>query len=368
MSSRNLDFTRRSLLKTAALVPLASGAVGQEADASNSLKSKAARRGITFGCGVSAPQIAKDQAFRAAVMADCAEIVPWAEMKWGFLEREEGSLDFSSADALVQFAHANSLKIRGHTLVWYNNLPPWVPQALAGPDGRRFYETHIRTVLSHFGTKVVNWDVVNEAIEPNDKLPGSYRNSPFLKRFGPDYIPHAFEIARSVLPHTPLYYNDYGIEYNFQGSKRDAVLELLSSLSKRGLVDGLGIQSHLKIGLWFDAKAFRSFLADVASLGLSILLTEFDVNDMRAPADIATRDREVADHAFRYLETTLDEKAVKGLVAWGLSDRYTWLDVPPFARRDGLPSRGQPLDAKLQRKPLWDAIARALDGAPVRPS
>ena len=56
---------------------------------------------------------------------------------------------------------------------------------------------------------------------------------------------------------------------------------------------------------------FKRFLADVADLGLSILLTEFDVNDTRTPADEPSRDQAVADHAARYLDVALDEKAVK---------------------------------------------------------
>jgi endo-1,4-beta-xylanase len=74
----------------------------------------------------------------------------------------------------------------------------------------------------------------------------------------------------------------------------------------------------------------------------------------------------VADHARRYLETALDETAVKGLICWGLSDRYSWLNAPPFNRADGLASRGQPLDASLHRKPLWNTLAAVLDGAPRR--
>jgi endo-1,4-beta-xylanase len=365
-------WTRRALMGSAAGGALATLAFGASAAAEDpsaaSLKSIAAKRGLFFGCGVSAPEIGKDAAFAAAVVADCALIVPTVEMKWGFLERRKGVLDFSAADAIVAFARDNGLKMRGHTAIWYANIPPWLPVVLASPDGEETFERHIGDVLAHFGDAITSWDVVNEAIEPRDGLPGGLRNSVFYRTLGPDYIARAFRVARQALPHTPLFYNEFGIEYDdrYHTDKRAATLALLAALRKGGLVDGFGVQSHLHTGWGFDPKVFRRFLADVADLGLKILLTEFDVNDTRTPADEKARDQAVADHAQRYLETALDEKAVKGLIAWGLSDRYTWLNSPPFNRADNLSSRGQPLDGALARKPLWLTIARALDGAPTR--
>jgi endo-1,4-beta-xylanase len=362
-------WTRRGFVVSAVGAGLASFATAAPANepdsAPGSLKTKAAKRGLLFGSGVSAAQI-RDDAFAAAVVADCALIVPVVEMKWGVVERRKGALDFAAADAIVAFARDNGLEIRGHAAIWHQNIPAWLPTALAAADGEDVFERHIRDVLGHFGDAPTSWDVVNEAIEPKDGLPSALRNSIFYGTLGADYVTRAFRVARATLPHMPLYYNDFGLEYDFQSPKRAATLALLAVLRKQGLIDGLGVQSHLKVGLGFDAKAFRRFIADVADLGLSILLTEFDVNDTRTPADESTRDQMIADHAQRYLDVALDEKMVKGLVAWGLSDRYTWLNASQIARADGLSNRGQPLDAALARKPLWRAIAQALDGAPTR--
>ncbi len=333
-----------------------------------SLRSRAERRGLFFGCGVSAHAIQADPQFRAAVIADCSEIVPTAEMKWGWIESRQGHEVFSDADVLVDFSTQSKLKIRGHTAIWHQNLPNWVPMVLKDQNGAATFERHIRNVLGHFGDRIASWDVVNEAIWPQDRLPEGLRNSIFQQVFGPKYIERAYEIARAVLPKTPLFYNEFGVEYNdrFHAEKRAATLQLLTRLKRRGLIDGFGIQSHLHVGWGFDAKLFQQFLSDAADLELKILLTEFDVNDANAPADFSVRDAAIADHARRYLDVALGEKAVKGLIVWGLSDRYTWLNAPPYARPDGLPNRGQPLDQNLQRKVLWHAIASSLDAAPVR--
>jgi endo-1,4-beta-xylanase len=105
-------------------------------------------------------------------------------------------------------------------------------------------------------------------------------------------------------------------------------------------------------------------------MGIQIQITELDSTDEFAPASISGRDRCVADEYGRFLETALDEPAVKVLVTWGLSDRHSWIvrgEVGPDAsRKDGLPSRPLPFDAAFTRKPAWTAIAQALQNAPSR--
>ena len=98
-----------------------------------------------------------------------------------------------------------------------------------------------------------------------------------------------------------------------------------------------GIQGHLladRFGKRFHEKEYRAFLREFADRGLPILITEMDVLDDGLPKDRKKRDQKVADVYRRYLDVALDEKAVKVVVAFGLTDRYTWLheDKP---REDG---------------------------------
>jgi Beta-1,4-xylanase len=126
------------------------------------------------------------------------------------------------------------------------------------------------------------------------------------------------------------------------------------------------MQSHLYGHVTeFNPTKLRTFLSDVASLDLKILLTELDVNDKRLPADILVRDQIAARAYSDYLDVALDEPAVISVQTWGLSDRYTWL-TQFAARDDGLPVRPLPLDENLERKLAWQAIAAAFDQAPVR--
>ena len=334
------------------------------------LGAKAAERGLVFGSAVQGESLRKDTAYRNAVIRECAVIVPEWEMKWGETEKTKGRVDYRRADWLATFASEHKMMLRGHTAVWWNNLPAWVKDALPKEDGRELYREHVRSMIGHFGAKVSSWDVVNEAIEPKDEREDGLRASDFLKTFGPDHIGEAFRIAREATPKATLYYNDYGLEYvgRLEDARREATLRLLSDLKSRSApIDGLGIQSHLKVGNRFEPDRFRAFLSSVADLGLRILISEFDVSDVRLAADTEARDAAIADHAGAFLDVAFDEPKVEGLVTWGLSDRYSWLNSGSAARKDKLPTRGLPLDRDMQRKPLWHRIARAIETAPERP-
>ena len=56
------------------------------------------------------------------------------DMKWDATERTEGTFTFAQADAEVSFAKASNMHVRGHTLVWHNQIPAWV---FLDPPARR---------------------------------------------------------------------------------------------------------------------------------------------------------------------------------------------------------------------------------------
>jgi endo-1,4-beta-xylanase len=126
------------------------------------------------------------------------------------------------------------------------------------------------------------------------------------------------------------------------------------------------LQAHLDAAeTRLDQRVLSRFIADIAAMGLKVVVTELDIRDDRLPADIAVRDRAVADHARAWLDAVLPNPAVLGVLTWGLSDRRSWLNQK-FPRKDGLKQRPLPLDADLRRTPLWYAIAAALDSVPPR--
>jgi endo-1,4-beta-xylanase len=257
---------------------------------------------------------------------------------------------------------------RGHTLVWEAALPSWFASAVNARNAKSLLTEHISTVVTHYAGKMHSWDVVNEAFQIEDGRPDGLKTTPWLRFIGPDYIEAAFHAAHEADPAAALYYNENWLEPETDACerKRRAVLTFLKGMKKKGVpIHGLGIQSHLFAEANVTGPNFRRFLDEVADLGLAIAVSELDVRDKNLPGNPETRDRLVAEQYYKYLSFVLKCKAVKTVLTWGLSDRYTWI-ARSQGRADGLPVRPLPYDANLEPLEARWAVQRAMEQAPAR--
>ncbi|HWK95871.1 MAG TPA: endo-1,4-beta-xylanase [Pseudolabrys sp.] len=330
------------------------------------LKEAAQARGLIWGAAVQQTQLRDDAEFAALVAQQCSSITPEWEMKWASMEARKGQRNFARADAMVAFAKQHGIGIRGHALVWHRSVPDWALNGLAWDA----VAAHVEAMLRRYGgAPFAQWDVLNEVIEPNDGRDDGLRNSPFLKALGPGYIGRTLTLARATAPNVNLYINEYSLDYDssIERTRRDKLLRLIDSLRKASIpLDGVGIQAHLRIDKSpFSAEALRRFLAELASRNVKIAITELDVREQNLELPAAERDRIVAAEVKRYLDVVLDEPAVTGITAWGLSDRYSWRTTPEMIAK-GLRNRGLPFDEALEPKPFRDTIVAALERAPAR--
>jgi endo-1,4-beta-xylanase len=343
-----------------------------------SLKAHAAASGLLFGCAVAPALLDKDPAYAALIREQASIVVAENSMKWGPLRPTPTTYNFDPADALVDFAERNRMKIRGHNLCWHRQIPTWFASVATPTNARALLVAHIETVAGRYAGRMHSWDVVNEAIDPKDGRPDGLRISPWLKLAGDDYIELAFQTARRADPQALLTYNDYGIENETPeaAAKRAAVLMLLRRLRARRVpIDAVGIQSHISAApnsqpdpKYTYGPGLLRFLADLRDLDLQVFLTEMDVNDRALPPAIPDRDRAVAETYQRYLSTVLTDPAVKAVLTWGITDRYTWLNGED-ARPDKLPERPLPFDsgpAAYRPKPAFFSLRESL--APRPPS
>jgi endo-1,4-beta-xylanase len=361
--------TRRHLL---AAVPgaLLSGTLAASSQTTDkTLTALATAKGLIYGAAAANWQLDRDAILRRTFSRQCGFVVPEWEMKWGAIEPTRGTRDYSAPDRIVAFASSHGLKVRGHAALWYRNLPKWVEPALQ-TEGESVIVAHINDLLAHYKGKIRSWDIVNEAIEPKDGLQDGLRNSAFLRWLGPDYIAHAFSIAIAADPDIQPFYNEYGLYHNddTDAQRRAAVLKLLEKLKTQGApIYGLGIQGHLRLDRPFDPSVFATFLRQVANLGLKILITELDVDDRYLTQTVSERDRLVGDRAASFINVALAEPSVEGLLTWGLSDRYSWLNSSTNpTRTDGTMNRCLPYDENFERKPFWFALSNGFKYAPLR--
>jgi endo-1,4-beta-xylanase len=295
-------------------------------------------------------------------------------MQWRAIEPQFGLLDFTEADRGMAWAAAHGIPLRGHLLISAHALPDWL-KGRSAEELRTRLEWHGTALASRYAGKIHTWDVVNEAIDFRSKIggPDGFRRGVFYDVLGPSYIDLAFRTAQAADPQARLAYNDnrYELASEETAQRRKATLALLRGLQDRGVpLDVFGTQSHLMAGLDYDFTGLEAFLRQVGELGLEIHVTEFDVSDRLLPPDVATRDRAVAELTRGFMKAVLAVPAVKAVLTWGLTDRYSVLNTKkPYKRKrtDGVPSRGLPLDSELRRKPIWEAIAEALADAPARP-
>jgi endo-1,4-beta-xylanase len=282
--------------------------------------------------------------------------------------------DCRVADWLVDFAVAHGLLCRGHNLLWYWSIPKWFKELSDRSMARTAMLRRVTGMVSRYRGRIDSWDVVNEPVGPDDDRADHLRADVFLKQVGPEYLSLAYTAARAADPEARLVLNECGVEYDTpdMDRKRGAVLDLLEDMRKRHVpIDALGIQAHLSVGRYpFSEQKLRDYLKRAAAIGLEIQITELDCTDELAPPDIPARDRLVADEYRRFLDVALDEPAVKIVMSWGLSDRYSWIvrheNNAEQRRPDGTEERPLPFDRDLQRKPAWHALAEAFAGAPAR--
>ena len=375
-----MDLTRReslAFLGLAAAFAPAAGLARTDA-ASASLNALARTSGRRFGSTIGSRNGSfRDPRYDDLITSECGLIVPENELKWQWTRPTPTSFNFAGADMIVDFAEANGLAIRGHTLLWHH--PNWFPAWVAGYDfganpraeAERMIREHVATICTRYGRRIHGYDVVNEAV---DHQSGAMRETAFSRAMGSAeaVLDLAFHAARETAPHAQLVYNDYMSWEAGSENHRAGVLRCLEGFRRRGTpVDALGVQSHIGSGNNpgdgpafgpHDEAAWRGFLDAVTGMGYRLLITEFDVHDRGLPADIATRDRAVADYARGYLDLMLSYPQLGDVLAWGMTDRFSWLQGRT-PRADGLPKRPCPYDADFRPKKLRGAIADALRGA-----
>src|SRR5262249_38145155 len=215
----------------------------------------------------------------------------------------------------------HALRVRGHTLVWYRQLPLWIADGLTAEELRGDAAEHIRCLVSRYRGRVSAWDVVNEAVgESGDGL----RDSVFLRTLGPSYIEEAVVAAREADPDALLFYNDYGAEG--MNAKSDRVYELVSDLRRRGVpIDGVGLQMHVRVNACPPVDEIRANMARLAALGLRVAVTEMDVSIRDVPGDSLAAQRDTYRDVLRACLDSCGQVSF-----WGFTDLYTWLpgDAP----------------------------------------
>lgn len=354
--------TRRALLQAGAAGLATAATRADAAAAMEPLAVAAARAGLIFGASI-ASEAFEDPAY-GALYARHTRVVTtdWA-LKFPVLRPAPDRFDYGPADAIFAFARENRLMVRGHTLVWNEGSPDWLKR-LSAREIERLFDAHIEAVVSRYNGRVQSWDVVNEPFWHDHGAAQGYRRGPWFDALGPAYVGRAFRRTAALDRSATLVLNEAHTEHDDRIGLaiRRSLIRLIDTLLDDGVpLQAIGLQAHLKPHLPRNPEAYGVFLRAIAARGLDIYITELDVDDSRLPDDAARRDDLVAKAYADYLAEVLPLPAVRMVVTWQLSDRYSWYRDPDTMKAMGVTRAPRPLpfDAGLQPKPAAHALLEA---------
>lgn len=322
------------------------------------LRALAAKRSLLIGGALRQyPDTMADPEYTRTFAREFNVVVPEHVLKFAATHPQEKVFDFKDGDALIAYAKANGMKVRGHTLIWHDAIPPWVfaykdsPAALA-----QLLHTYVSNVVDHFRGKLLSWDVVNEALDEDGKI--FVTRGPWPKidsgRKPGDYVRDAFVWAHEADPDVQLFYNDYGAET--LNKKSDGIYALVKKLKADGVpIHGIGFQTHIAFDQDLAEASVRANFKRFADLGLKIHITEMDVGIPKARATDPQALAMQAEQYRKFMAACLATKGCEAFLTWGLADKFSWIDDSPDKTAALL------LDRHYRPKPAYAAIFHLLE-------
>ncbi|SFP94538.1 endo-1,4-beta-xylanase [Caldicoprobacter faecalis] len=294
----------------------------------------------------------------------------------------EPAVKFDTVIPGLEFCKENGIQMRGHVLVWHNQVPDWFFREGYESDGEFVdketmlarMESYIRQVMeftqNEYPGVIYAWDVVNEAVEIIDdsyetesgfnirtKYDGNKANL-WYKVIGVEYVEKAFEYARKyAAPGVKLFYNDYN---TFQPKKTESIIKLVSYLKEKGLIDGIGMQGYMNLtypGIVNGPDSFKTALSKFAELELEIHITELTISSDDKSEQSMKKQAERYKEVFTVLkgmDTASGGNAnITSVTVFGLMDEYL------FYSNDKTYSRL--FDGKLQPKPAFYSVLSVVE-------
>jgi endo-1,4-beta-xylanase len=275
-------------------------------------------------------------------------------MKPEEIHPSEDFYTFENADRIAEFAQENDIALRGHTLIWHNQVPGWFfledGEPVSAETLSARMEDHITTVMQHYQGQIYAWDVVNEPVDQNQ--PDGYYRNQWYEALGPEYVELAFRYARNADPDAKLFLNEVSTT---DPSKRDQIVALVKDLQAKGVpIDGIGMQMHISLTNP-SLRNFEAALEAYSQLGIEIQITELDLtiydNRQDAFEEASAELLNEQGHRIKELFEIMDKysDSITSVTFWGMTDDQSWLNYFFVERKDW------PLvfDANLQAKPFY---------------
>lgn len=262
----------------------------------------------------------------------------------------------NGAAAIMDFCVQNNLGLRGHVLVWHSQTPSWFFRQNFDNNGafvdKSTMDARMESYIKNLFGLIKNqypdlnlyaYDVVNEAVSDDANRTANYGGarepgdakitsgtSAWVSVYGDNsFIEKAFRYARQYAPEgCALYYNDYN---EYWDHKRDCIYNMCKDLYSKGLLDGIGMQSHINANYegFSGMTAYKAALQKYASIGCEVQITELDISIENGTYTL----QQQADKYKAVFQAAMDINTgnypgkVTAVCMWGPNDANTWIST-----------------------------------------
>ena len=264
-------------------------------------------------------------------------------------------VSLNNAAAIMDFCVKNNIAMRGHTLVWHSQTPVWFFKENYNANGawvnsstmNARMESYIKNMFSAIKTQypelnLYAYDVANECISDDSNRTANYGGSrepgdnnvsggksAWVQVYGDNsFVEKAFAYARKYAPEgCDLYYNDYN---EYWDHKRDTIYNMCKSLYEKGLLDGVGMQSHVPANAtgFAGTDSYITAMKKYLSIGCDVQITELDISVESGKytfQEQADKYKAIFKAAMDWNKNPQSSGRVTAVCVWGPNDANSWL-------------------------------------------
>ena len=265
------------------------------------------------------------------------------------------AVTLNNAAAIMDFCVQNNISMRGHTFVWHSQTPVWFFKENFNASGNwvsssvmdQRMESYIKNMFAAIkqqypSLNLYAYDVANECIsddsnrtanfggarEPGDNYTEGGKSG-WVQVYGNNsFVEKAFTYARKYAPEgCDLYYNDYN---EYWDHKRDTIYNMCKSLYEKGLLDGVGMQSHVPANAtdFAGTDSYIEAMKKYLSIGCDVQITELDISVESGKYTLQEQSdkyKAIFKAAMDWNKNPQSDGRVTLVAVWGPNDANSWL-------------------------------------------
>jgi GH35 family endo-1,4-beta-xylanase len=273
-------------------------------------------------------------------------------LKWYDCEKEQGVVNYYTADRIWEMCHDLNIPMRGHCIFWEKDkyIMPWL-KALNNDELRSAVNHRAIDVTKHFKGRIEEFDLNNEMVQVNF----------FRRRLGYGIVNEMAYMAKAGNPNAILYVNDYGILVEGGFNAETYILQIENLLATGVPIGGIGCQGHFITSRKADSSGraattpehVQKTLDRLAKFSLPIKITEC--------LFVADSEEGKAEELRKYFPIFFAHSSVEAILMWGFWEVGHWVPRTAMWKKDWTPTPLALAYRDLVFNQWWTQIAGKAD-------